>query len=78
MVALGRSCTTVLLQKSEQQKAYDYVGWALPTSPEEEKVRSGQLTHPEVGSRRRSVIASVANDPSWLTNGQWGIIQLVS
>ncbi len=24
------------------------------------------------------VIASVANDPSWLTNGQWGIIQLVS
>ncbi len=24
------------------------------------------------------VIAQVANDPSWLTNGQWGIIQLVS
>ncbi len=25
--------TGVLLRKSEQQKAYDYVGWALPTSP---------------------------------------------
>ena len=42
-VAYLISCTTALLRKSEQQKAYALVGWALPTSPEEEKVRSGQL-----------------------------------
>ena len=28
-----RSCSIVLLRKSELQNAYDYVGWALPTSP---------------------------------------------
>ena len=31
-----------------------------------------------VAGLKPEVIAQVANDPSWLTNGQWGIIQLVS